>query len=95
MLVWDTTREGIHLFDPFLLICLDPYIFIAELQSTIQFDPGFVATLIFHPATYLNKVLVSSVQGEIQLWNIRTQSVQWLIISKITYKRIDIQKMHP
>jgi len=46
-----------------------------DVQSTIQFDPGFTATLAFHPATYLNKVLVASSQGEIQLWNIRTQSV--------------------
>ncbi|KAJ7172308.1 Utp21 specific WD40 associated putative domain-containing protein [Mycena filopes] len=45
-----------------------------ELESTIEFDVGFTATLILHPATYLNKVLVSSSQGNIQLWNIRSQS---------------------
>jgi len=44
-------------------------------QSTVQFDAGFTATLVLHPATYLNKVLVASSQGEMQLWNIRTQSV--------------------
>ncbi|KZT09652.1 Utp21-domain-containing protein [Laetiporus sulphureus 93-53] len=45
-----------------------------ELQATIQFDTNFIATSILHPATYLNKVLVSSSQGDIQLWNIRTQT---------------------
>ncbi|KAJ7174015.1 Utp21 specific WD40 associated putative domain-containing protein [Mycena crocata] len=45
-----------------------------ELDSTIEFDVGFTATLILHPATYLNKVLVSSSQGNMQLWNIRSQT---------------------
>ncbi|KAJ6597057.1 Utp21 specific WD40 associated putative domain-containing protein [Mycena vulgaris] len=45
-----------------------------ELDSTIEFDIGFTATLILHPATYLNKVLVSSSQGNLQLWNIRSQT---------------------
>ncbi|KAF5369178.1 hypothetical protein D9615_009977 [Tricholomella constricta] len=44
------------------------------LDSTIQFEAGFTATSILHPATYLNKVLVSSSQGIIQLWNIRSQT---------------------
>ncbi|EKM55193.1 uncharacterized protein PHACADRAFT_120318 [Phanerochaete carnosa HHB-10118-sp] len=44
------------------------------LQSTIEFEPGFTATSILHPATYLNKVLVGSSQGNMQLWNTRTQT---------------------
>ncbi|TFK63228.1 Utp21-domain-containing protein [Pluteus cervinus] len=44
-----------------------------ELEKTMQFDPGFTATSILHPATYLNKVLVASSQGSMQLWNIQTQ----------------------
>ncbi|KAJ7685354.1 Utp21 specific WD40 associated putative domain-containing protein [Mycena polygramma] len=44
-----------------------------ELDSTIEFDMGFTATSILHPATYLNKVLVSSSQSNMQLWNIRSQ----------------------
>ncbi|KAJ3492092.1 hypothetical protein NLI96_g199 [Meripilus lineatus] len=44
------------------------------LQASIQFDPGFTATSIIHPATYLNKVLVASNEGSLQLWNIRTQA---------------------
>ncbi len=48
---------------------------VTELQSSIQFEPGFTATTILHPATYLNKILVGSSQGSLQLWNIRTQYV--------------------
>ncbi|KAL0578699.1 rRNA-processing protein utp21 [Marasmius crinis-equi] len=42
-------------------------------QNTIQFDIGFTATSILHPATYLNKILVSSSEGDLQLWNIQSQ----------------------
>jgi U3 small nucleolar RNA-associated protein 21 len=44
-----------------------------ELESTIQFDRGFTATSILHPATYVNKILVASNQGNMQLWNIKTK----------------------
>ncbi|KAK1216377.1 rRNA-processing protein utp21 [Marasmius sp. AFHP31] len=43
-------------------------------QNQIQFDNGFTATSILHPATYLNKILVSSSEGDLQLWNIQSQS---------------------
>ncbi|KAH7889440.1 Utp21 specific WD40 associated putative domain-containing protein [Phlebopus sp. FC_14] len=43
------------------------------LLSTTQFDIGFTAVMVLHPATYLNKVLVASSEGDLQLWNIRTQ----------------------
>lgn len=42
-------------------------------SCTIQFDIGFTAAVVLHPATYLNKVLVASSEGDLQLWNIRTQ----------------------
>ncbi|KAF8891320.1 Utp21-domain-containing protein [Infundibulicybe gibba] len=45
-----------------------------DLDSTIEFDFGFTATSILHPATYLNKVLVASFEGSLQLWNIKTQN---------------------
>ncbi|KAJ3552995.1 hypothetical protein NM688_g3858 [Phlebia brevispora] len=45
-----------------------------SLQATIQFDAGFTATSILHPATYLNKVLVASSEGCMQLWNIKTKA---------------------
>ncbi|EIN07245.1 Utp21-domain-containing protein [Punctularia strigosozonata HHB-11173 SS5] len=46
-----------------------------ELQGSIEFSPGFTATTLLHPATYLNKVLVASSEGSMQLWNIRTQTL--------------------
>ncbi|KAF6761650.1 quinon protein alcohol dehydrogenase-like superfamily [Ephemerocybe angulata] len=45
------------------------------LQSTIEFEKGFTATSILHPATYLNKVLIASNEGNMELWNIQTQYV--------------------
>ncbi|KAJ3972683.1 Utp21 specific WD40 associated putative domain-containing protein, partial [Lentinula raphanica] len=44
------------------------------LGKTIEFDNDFTATRILHPATYLNKVLVSSSQGAMQLWNIHSKT---------------------
>jgi U3 small nucleolar RNA-associated protein 21 len=46
-----------------------------ELEATIAFNANFSATSILHPATYLNKVVVASSQGDMQLWNTRTQLV--------------------
>ncbi|KAI6132073.1 Utp21 specific WD40 associated putative domain-containing protein [Pisolithus croceorrhizus] len=45
-----------------------------SLFATIDFDIGFTAVRMLHPATYLNKVLVASREGQMQLWNIRTQT---------------------
>jgi U3 small nucleolar RNA-associated protein 21 len=43
------------------------------LHSQIQFEPGFTAVHLLHPATYLNKVIVGGSDGSLQLWNIRTR----------------------
>lgn len=48
---------------------------ISEVQAVIQFESDFTATQMLHPATYLNKIIVGSSQGTMQLWNIRSQSV--------------------
>lgn len=45
-----------------------------ELHSQILFESGFIAVRLFHPVTYLNKVLVGGNDGSLQLWNIRTRS---------------------
>ncbi|KAF8626613.1 hypothetical protein AX15_004783 [Amanita polypyramis BW_CC] len=45
-----------------------------ELESTIEFEPRFAAVSILHPATYINKVLIASSQGSLQLWNIWSQT---------------------
>lgn len=46
-----------------------------ELESEINFHSSFTATTMLHPATYLNKVIVGSAEGAIQLWNVRTMYV--------------------
>lgn len=38
--------------------------------------------MIHHPPTYLNKVLVASSQGGMQLWNVRTQYVLSLLLCR-------------
>ncbi|WVQ86757.1 hypothetical protein IAS59_000473 [Cryptococcus gattii] len=43
-----------------------------HLRNQIAFHSSFTASSLMHPATYLNKVLVGSRQGELQLWNVRT-----------------------
>lgn len=69
MFVWDTTDGGETYYWIFKFIFIKPL----ALQANVQFDAGFTATSILHPATYLNKVLVSSSEGSMQLWNIRSQ----------------------
>ncbi|KAG5458112.1 MAG: WD40-repeat-containing domain protein, partial [Olpidium bornovanus] len=44
-----------------------------ELYAEVEFPDYFTANTIVHPSTYLNKVLVSSREGGMQLWNIRTK----------------------
>ncbi|RQM19103.1 hypothetical protein B5M09_005620 [Aphanomyces astaci] len=43
-----------------------------ELVNSIEFADNFTPTVLLHPATYLNKIVVGSAQGELQLWNVRT-----------------------
>ncbi|ORY24304.1 putative WD-repeat protein [Naematelia encephala] len=47
----------------------------SNLANQIQFHSDFTATTFVHPATYINKVVVGSRQGELQLWNTRTCSL--------------------
>lgn len=46
-----------------------------ELLNTIQFDDDFTASKVVHPATYMNKVVVASREGALQLWNVSTMSL--------------------
>lgn len=42
-----------------------------ELVSTIEFGlQSFQISSIVHPATYINKILLGSTQGQLQLWNL-------------------------
>lgn len=40
--------------------------------TTLEMPQGFTATKLVHPASYLNKVVVGSKEGELAVWNIRT-----------------------
>jgi hypothetical protein len=75
MLIWDVSIDGSLPAVSHRLFCsiTSPE---RPLSANLQFDIGFTATLILHPATYLNKVLVASSEGDVQLWNIRTQCVE-------------------
>ncbi|KWU42006.1 putative WD-repeat protein [Rhodotorula sp. JG-1b] len=42
--------------------------------ATLEMPQGFTATKLVHPASYLNKVVVGSQEGELAVWNIRTGS---------------------
>ena len=76
MLAWDMESGGTS--PGCLCFGVTPSHPFEELQTSLQFEPGFTAIMIFHPPTYLNKVLVASSQGSLQLWNIRTQYVDAL-----------------
>ena len=46
------------------------------MYGELHFDPKwFSITCAMHPATYLNKILLASRRGEMQLWNIRTSKL--------------------
>ncbi|SOV05658.1 related to UTP21 - U3 snoRNP protein [Ustilago sp. UG-2017a] len=46
-----------------------------ELIRRIDFPDNFVASSLLHPATYLNKILIGSTDGQLALWNIRPGSL--------------------
>lgn len=41
----------------------------------LSFDNKFTISAICHPPTYLNKILLGSSQGTLQLWNLRTSKL--------------------
>jgi len=41
-------------------------------QVSIEFESGFNPTVMCHPDTYLNKVVVGGADGQLQLWNFVT-----------------------
>lgn len=49
---------------------------IKETYLNFKLDPSqFKISCCLHPATYLNKVLFGSIQGKLQLWNVKTHSL--------------------
>ena len=47
----------------------------SELHTTIEFDASFTATQLVHPSTYINKIVVASEEGSLQIWNIQTRQL--------------------
>eukprot|EP01126_Amoeba_proteus_P026200 TRINITY_DN2597_c0_g1_i10.p1 TRINITY_DN2597_c0_g1~~TRINITY_DN2597_c0_g1_i10.p1 ORF type:complete len:925 (-),score=181.40 TRINITY_DN2597_c0_g1_i10:62-2836(-) len=47
----------------------------AELLKTIQFPDNYKISVLVHPDTYLNKVLVATKQGSMYLWNLRSEKL--------------------
>lgn len=39
------------------------------IQVEMQLDQGFVPTCMAHPDTYVNKIVIGSIAGQLQLWN--------------------------
>uniref|UniRef100_A0A3P8RJC7 WD repeat domain 36 n=1 Tax=Amphiprion percula TaxID=161767 RepID=A0A3P8RJC7_AMPPE len=47
-----------------------------DIYLRLHFDPNtFYVSAMMHPSTYLNKVLLGSSQGALQLWNIKTSKL--------------------
>jgi U3 small nucleolar RNA-associated protein 21 len=71
---------SLSLLGDFLLaLCVDNTIRIwkwmdGELETVLEF-PDFHVSHVLHPSTYLNKILVASTQGGLQLWNIRRRAL--------------------
>lgn len=48
---------------------------VRSLYGSISFGEKFTPSFIIHPHTYLNKVLVASEEGSMQLWNIKNKKL--------------------
>ncbi|ORZ39490.1 Utp21 specific WD40 associated putative domain-domain-containing protein [Catenaria anguillulae PL171] len=46
-----------------------------KVYSTVQFGSNFSTSCFMHPHTYLNKVLVGSSEGTMQIWNVKTNKL--------------------
>lgn len=51
-----------------------------ELEGEITFPKGFEPSVMVHPSTYVNKVLVGGRDGRMGVWNIKTLLVPVLSI---------------
>ncbi|KFP65393.1 WD repeat-containing protein 36, partial [Cariama cristata] len=83
------TYEGhkarIHLLQPFgdhvISVDVDNVLIVWNIQSEeeylqVDFDKTtFAVSALLHPSTYLNKILLGSEQGSLQLWNIRSNKL--------------------
>ncbi|CAG8442794.1 7967_t:CDS:10 [Ambispora gerdemannii] len=46
-----------------------------EFYTELEFDERFTVSAIVHPHTYLDKILIGSIQGTMEIWNIRTNKL--------------------
>ncbi|MCL4119134.1 UNVERIFIED_CONTAM: hypothetical protein GTU68_064212 [Idotea baltica] len=46
-----------------------------ELYLQMEFSDAFQISCLFHPATYVNKILLGSKQGKLQLWNLKSNKL--------------------
>ncbi|NXN42272.1 WDR36 protein, partial [Rhinoptilus africanus] len=83
------TYEGhkarIHLLQPFgdhvISVDVDNVLIVWNIQSEeqylqVDFDKTtFAVSAVLHPSTYLNKILLGSEQGSMQLWNIKSNKL--------------------
>ncbi|KAJ2994757.1 hypothetical protein HDV02_001333 [Globomyces sp. JEL0801] len=63
-----------------LLLALSDSVHIWNLSSnsyhaSLPLDPAFSPAILLHPSTYVNKVLIASSDGHLQLWNIRNMKL--------------------
>ncbi|KAM9801262.1 WD repeat-containing protein 36 [Neosynchiropus ocellatus] len=82
---YDAHQQEVHLLLPLgdQLVSADPSgelivwdVQEAEIYLKLQFQPtSFDLSAMMHPCTYLNKVLLGSSQGALQLWNIKTSTL--------------------
>ncbi|NWU96924.1 WDR36 protein, partial [Upupa epops] len=78
-------KANIHLLQPFgdhvISVDVDNVLIVWNIQSEdeylqVDFDKAtFAVSAILHPSTYLNKILLGSKQGSLQLWNIRSNKL--------------------
>ncbi|XP_028660660.2 WD repeat-containing protein 36 isoform X1 [Erpetoichthys calabaricus] len=84
-------KADVHLLQPFgdhlISVDSDNVLIVWDTQSEeeytqISFDKTlFVVSAITHPSTYLNKILVGSRQGSLQLWNIKRSKLLYTFTS--------------
>lgn len=83
--VYKGHNAPVHLLMPFgahlISIDEDNFLKIFDIKDESQFlelsfdADQFKVTAMCHPPTYLNKILLGSQQGQLQLWNIRTSKL--------------------
>jgi len=54
------------------ILLLLPFQNLKEEYMQLELGENFTVSAIVHPSTYLNKILLGSEEGALQLWNIKT-----------------------